>query len=60
MVWRYGEKVGLPLPPNLGLICLTGSEKRGSTDDGRADDGRTDGRRTDDGRPRHDSSSDVQ
>ncbi len=42
-------------PPNLALICMTGSEKTGFTDDGR-----TDGRRTDDGRPRDDSSSAVQ
>ncbi len=39
-------------PPNLALICMTGSEKTGFTD-------RTDGR-TDDGRPRDDSSSAVQ
>ncbi len=40
------------LSPNLALICLTGSEKTGFTDDGR--------QTTDDGRPRDDSSSAVQ
>ncbi len=31
--WRKGT-----FPPNLVLICMTGSEKTGFTDDGRRDD----------------------
>ncbi len=37
-IWRKGT-----FPPNLALICMTGSEKTGFTDDGRTTD---DGRRT--------------
>ena len=48
-IWRKGT-----FPPNVALICLTGSQETGFTN------GRTDGRRTDDGRPREDSSSAVQ
>ncbi len=35
-IWWKGT-----FPPNLALICLTGSEKTGFTDDRRTDDGRT-------------------
>ena len=49
MVWEIWPK--FTFPPNLALICLTGSEKTGFTD----------GRRThDNGRLREDSSSAVQ
>ena len=56
---NFEKKNGLEIcrkgtfPPNLALICMTGSEKTGFTDDGQTD-GRTDGR------PRDDSSSAVQ
>ncbi len=46
-IWWKGT-----FPPNLALICMTGSEKTGLRTD--------DGRQTDDGRPRDDSSSAVQ
>ncbi len=38
MVWRYGVKV--PFHQILALICITGSEKTGFTDDGRTTDAR--------------------
>ncbi len=44
------EMVGPTFPPNLALLCLTGSEKMVFTD----------GRTTDDGRPLDDSCSAVQ